>query len=76
MDSRQCSRCKRSFPLHLVNEMATGNRNSLRYRAVCPLCALKIMQEHHGDRCENFAPGSQAQAMLEEAREHVKKGGA
>lgn len=64
-----CEKCKTDYPVHLINCMyVTGC-----HLDVCPICALAISNEVHGMERENFAKGSLAQAMLEEAREIQKK---
>lgn len=68
---KQCSACTREFPDHLVSDMAIGEPGrQLEYRTVCPMCALEIGNEIHGEKRLGFY-GAKAQAMLEEARTYA-----
>jgi len=61
------------FPDHLVNKMAIKPLGKmLRYRPVCPICGLAIMNRMGKENRVNF-DGPIAQKLLLEARAYVKQ---
>lgn len=65
---KQCPRCSKNFPAHLIQTMFTSNGNFV----VCPICALQIKNEVHGLN-DNAFVGKKANKMLIEARKFLKR---
>ncbi len=68
----KCPSCKHDFPAHLVNEMAVADKSGLRYKLLCPLCALKERNILIGLPPDTSFDGPAAAEMHRQALNHLK----
>lgn len=74
-DTEKCGECGRNAPSECLSPMAVGGGGELGYTpAICPLCALKVSNELHGDDRTEFT-GTMAQQMLEECEDYYQETG-
>lgn len=64
----RCTKCQRMFPEHLIQPYVT---NVAPPQYVCPICALALSNEQHGQNRTEFS-GEMAQQYLEEAQEYLR----
>ena len=65
----QCPQCEKDFPEHLLHPLLV---NGAHTEPMCPICAMGIINKTHGINRKKFA-GTTAQAMLLEAKQHVRR---
>lgn len=70
-----CGKCGRRFPDHLVQSVPTciDTGGAMVYRMLCPICTLSFQNIATGSHRLNFSEGSNAQALLEEARRYAQQ---
>ena len=68
----KCVECNHDFPDHLISELTVSENGKVHRGKMCPICALKILNEL--SRLPPGTPfqGPNAQKMLEEARQFLK----
>lgn len=66
-----CQVCNRQFPSDLIQPLVLGGgRVAVKRYDSCPICALKLINEHHGTSRTDF-DGPKAQACLRQARQFI-----
>ncbi len=68
---KECTKCKRKFPDHLIQPYISSRRAP---QEVCPICALALSNEQHGLNRTEFS-GKIANHLLDEARAFIAKYG-
>ncbi len=59
-----CSNCEESFPHKLIEKLYVTD---FGHRLVCPICALKLINDIQGMTRLSFSEGSQAESNRQQA---------
>lgn len=64
----KCEQCNKSFPDHLVERTLSWMPGDDSYEDLCPICALKKVNEIGGLPKDTPFQGKEAQSLWEEAK--------
>lgn len=68
----KCSKCLDNFPDDLVQPMAVGTPEGLKYLDLCGVCALEKMRQVHGNPTLMFN-GPMAKDIYHRSKAHKEK---
>ena len=69
----KCPECNLDFPEHLISGLVVGKYGDFTIRKMCPICALKIMNEQSGLPPGTPFRGPNAKKIWEEAKKYLTK---
>ena len=70
-----CPECQKDYPEHLLRDLAVNDAEGLRYRRMCPICALVIINKAGGLPEGTPFAGPIAARLHAEALRHLKATG-